>query len=515
VARTLQAGAGTLARRRAGGLLPDLVAGVSVALVLIPQSLAYAELAGMPAYRGLYAAALPLVAAGLLASSPYLQTGPVALTSLLTFAALSPLADPGGADYVALGLVLALVVGAVRLLLGLVRAGVLAYLMSQPMLMGFVPAAALLIVASQLPAAVQVAAPGQGVLTKALWTLAHPGAWRPGALLLGVATVALMLGGRRLSPLFPGVLAAVVLGIGVSLATGYDGPTIGAVQAGLPPLSVDLRWAEAPSLLVPGAVIALVGFAEPTSIARTFAIQERKRWDPDRELTSQGAANLVAGLAGGFPVGGSFSRSALNRLAGARTRLSGLITGLAVLAFLPMAGLLAPLPKAVLAAIVIGSVAGLIRIQPLLRLWRHSKPQFAVASATFALTLLLAPRIEWAVLAGVGLAVAVHLWRELRIDVDVASAGDTLVLRPKGVLWFGSAQTLEQTFIDLLAGNPQAKRLRVDLGGLGRIDVTGALSLRRVLDDARGADLDVELCGVHAAHRRLVQSILRADRLPL
>ncbi len=307
----------------------------------------------------------------------------------------------------------------------------------------------------------------------------------------------------------------MLLGIGVSLATGYDGPTIGDVQAGLPPLSVDLRWAEAPSLLVPGAVIALVGFAEPTSIARTFAIQERKRWDPDRELTSQGAANLVAGLAGGFPVGGSFSRSALNRQAGARTRLSGLITGLAVLAFLPMAGLLAPLPKVVLAAIVIGSVTGLIRIPPLLRLWRHSKPQFAVASATFALTLLLAPRIEWAVLAGVGLAIAVHLWRELRIDVDVASAGDTLVLRPKGVLWFGSAQTLEQTFIDLLAGNPQAKRLRVDLGGLGRIDVTGALSLRRVLDDARGADLDVELCGVHAAHRRLVQSILRADRLPL
>jgi len=503
-------------RRRGprGGTPGDLVAGVSVALVLIPQSLAYAELAGMPAYRGLFASTVPLLAAALLASSPYLQTGPVAITSLLTLAALSGHAPPGSSEYVALGLLLALVVGITRVALGLLRGGVLAYLLSQPMLAGFMPAAAILIAAAQLPVALGSAAPGDGLLADAAWALVHPASWQPSAMLLAATTLALMLGGRRVSPLFPGVLLAVAAAIGFGHWTGYGGSTVGPIPAASLPLSVELPWSALSTVLVPGVIIALVGFAEPASIARSFATEERTRWDPDRELVSQGAANVASALTGGFPVGGSFSRSSLNRLAGARTRLSGAVTGLVVLAFLPFAGVLAPLPRAVLAAIVIGAVLGLIRLGPMLALWRFSRPQWAVASLTFALTLALAPRVDRAVLLGVALAVAVHLWRELHLDVEAVCVDETLVLRPQGVLWFGSAQTLEQRFVELLAGAPDARRLELHLASLGRIDVTGALALRRMLDQGRRSGLEVEITGVQPAHERLVRGVVEADGEP-
>lgn len=496
-------------------VLGDVIAGVSVALVLIPQSLAYADLAGMPAYRGLFASTLPLVAAALLASSPYLQTGPVAITSLLTLAALDGRAPLASDDYVALALLLALIVGAARVALGLLRGGVLAYLMSQPMLSGFMPAAAILIASSQLPVALGSMPPDGGLLGEAIWAVSHPATWQPGAIALSAATLGLMLGGRRFSPFFPGVLVAVAGAIAFSSFASYGGDTLGTIPVGGLPLSLDLPWAALPSLLVPGVVIALVGFAEPASIARSFALEERTRWDPDREFLSQGVANLVAGVSGGFPVGGSFSRSSLNRLAGARTRLSGAITGLVVLAFLPFAALLAPLPRAVLGAIVIGAVLGLIRLGPVLSLWRFSRPQFAVATSTFVLTLALAPRVERAVLIGVALSIGVHLWRELHLDLEVETRDDhTLILRPKGVLWFGSAQNLEQRFLDLLSRTPKAQRLELHLDALGRIDVTGALALRRVLAEARRSGLAVDVLGVQPAHERLVSAVVRAEQAP-
>ncbi|HEU5155609.1 MAG TPA: SulP family inorganic anion transporter, partial [Streptosporangiaceae bacterium] len=286
----------------------------------MPQALAYAQLAGMPAHRGLYAAALPPIAAAFLASSPHLQTGPTALTSLLAFATLSALAPPGSPEYVELGLLLAVVVGVARLAIGLLRAGVIAYLMSHAVLVGFVPAATALIVASQLPAALGVAAGDGGILEEAFDALGDPGAWLAGAVALTVATILVVRLSPRLHPMFPGVLVAIVLGMLAVEVLGFDGKTVGDVPAGLPPISFDLPWGDVPSLLLGGSIIALVGFAEPASVARTLAAKERQPWDPDREFVSQGAANVVAGFSGGFPVGGSFSRSALNRMAGGQTR---------------------------------------------------------------------------------------------------------------------------------------------------------------------------------------------------
>ncbi|MDN5747279.1 MAG: STAS domain-containing protein [Pseudonocardia sp.] len=496
----------------------DVVAGVSVAMIGIPQSLAYAELAGMPPVVGLYAGALPPLLAALFASSPYLQTGPVAITSLLTFGALSTMATPGSPEYVALGLGLAFVVGVTRVLLGVLRAGWLAYLMSQPMLLGFIPAAALLIAGSQTAKALGAAETPEftSVLAEAGWAVVHPATWNPAALAVTAMTLLLVVGGRRLHALFPGVLVAAVVGTTVSALGGYPGATVEHIPSGFPPFTLDdLPWSQLPALALSGVVIALIGFTEAASISRRFASEDRSRWSADREFLSQGVANLTAACTGGFPCGGSFSRSSVNRLSGARTRLAGGVTGLTVLAFLPVAWILEPLPLAVLGAIVISAVLGLMRFRPLVRLWRYSVPQAVIAWGTFLATVLLTPRLDWAVLIGIGLSVAVFLWRCMQLAIDVAEDDGMLRLTPRGVLWFGTAHRLDDALLAALAEHPDADRLRIDLSRLGRIDTSGALELRAVLDQARAAGLTAEVVDIPPQSQRLTERIMAPTEDPL
>jgi sulfate permease, SulP family len=495
--------------------VPDLLAGASVAVVLIPQSLAYAQLAGMPAYRGLFAAAIPPLVAAPFTSSRYLQPGPTAVSALLTYAALSPLAPIGSGRYVELGLLLALLVGVIRIAVGLLRAGMLAHLMSQPLLVGFVPGAAILIIASQLPVALGAEARGTNELYRAGWALAHTGDWHVEAIAIAALASLLLVLGRRVHPLFPAVLLVVIAAALYSKLAGYGAATVGTTDASFPPLTTSLPLGDLLRLIVPALVIALIGFVEATSIARTYAALQRERWDPNREFISQGAANVGAGMLGGFPVGASFSRSALNRLAGAKTSLSGVVTGLVVFLFLPLGFLLGPLPRSVLAAIVIVSVAELVRPLPLFRLSRLSKPQFLVASTTLVLTVALAPHVERAVLVGIGLTVAVHLWRELSLDVPSWTEEDALHLRPRGVLWFGTAARLEDTFLRLIGEHREVQQLIVHLDGLGRIDTTGALALRNVLDEARAAGLAVEIVEIPTRWRRLVTHVIATEEDPL
>ena len=385
----------------------DLLAGLSVAMVLVPQSMAYAELAGLPPHLGLFASALPPILAAFFASSPYLQTGPVALTSLQTFGAQAGLAEVGTANYEAQAALLALLVGVTRLVLGLLRLGVVTYLMRDPVVTGFTSAAAILILASQLPKAFGVVAPEGGVLWRAGWSLGHPDRWEAAALGIAVVTVLLVLAGRRvIHRLFPGALVAVGGGILVSRLADYGGPVVGDVPTGLPNLSLDLPWGSTGSLLVGGILIALVGYAEPASIARVFADAEGQKWSASREFVSQGVANVVAAFSGSFPVGGSFSRSSLHRLAGARTRWSGLVTGVTVLVFLPFSDVLAPLPRATLGGVVIAAVVGLVRPAELVGMVRRSTSDALVAWVTFAATLALAPQVEQGVLVGILLSLA-------------------------------------------------------------------------------------------------------------
>jgi SulP family sulfate permease len=492
-------------------VLGDLVAGISVGVVLIPQAVAYASLAGLPASTGLLAAFAAPLGAAFFASSPYLATGPVAITSLLVLGGLTGLAPAGSAGYVALAALLALFVGLIRLALGLTGGGVLAYLMSQPVLAAFTAAAALLIVFSQVPAAVGVAADSDRPGQAAFDALADPAAWTTSAVVFAVVTVAAMLLVRRLPATFPIVPMLVGGAVILAATTGLGGPTVGAVSISGVPNPLDLPWGDSLQLVVPALVIALVGFAEPAAISRRLAAEDRQHWSSDRELVSQGVANLASGMAGGYPVGGSFSRSTLNRLAGARTRWSGLVAGLLVLAFLPFAELLENLPRSVLAGIVIASVLRLVDPRPVLRFWRLGRIQFTTAAVTYVASLVLAPRLDLAVLLGVGMATLVHLWRELHLQVPAEYADGVLHVRPSGVLYFASAPGLEDAVNNLLAEHPGTERLRVELEGLGRLDVTGAMALSTLLDEVREAGITAEVCSVPPQLRRIVARVLADD----
>lgn len=484
----------------------DLAAGLSVALVLIPQSLAYAELAGLPAYVGLYAAALPPIAAAWFASSPFLQTGPTALTAILSFGILSSHFEVGSSSYVGAAALLALLVGVFRLLLGLFRMGTLAYFMSQPVLRGFTSAAAVLILGSQLPTVLGVTPQDQSISSRLWWTLQNLGAIDGIAVLLSLLTLGLVLAGRRASPFFPGVLIAVLGGIAFVSVFGYDGPTVGRVPSFLPVPSLDLPWASLPALLTGALVIAGIGFAEPAAIARTYAREEKGHWNPDRELVSQGVANLVSGLFQGFPVGGSFSRSSLNKLAGAKSRWSGLVTGLVALAFLPFADLLSNLPRAVLGAIVIAAVVNLLEFKELAKLWRYARFQALTSYATFVLTLLLAPRIDYAVLLGVGLAVALHLYRETQLSARTYRNEDALVMELTGVLYFGSVHQLEAEVRRLLTV-PDVDEVVIDVEKLGRVDLSGAMALSELRGDLEGRGTRVRIVHLQPHVRKMLERL--------
>jgi SulP family sulfate permease len=491
----------------------DVIAGISIALFLIPQGLAYAELAGLPPYLGLYASAIPPLAAAFFVSSPYLQTGPTAITSILTGGALLALAAPRSDEYVLLASLLALIVGSIRLAIGLVRAGKIAYLMSEPVLRGFTTAAALLIVLSQIPVVLGLSRPPTPrVVSGIVWMISNVTDWRVETMAIAAVSLLVTVVSARLHPLIPGVLIATAGGITYSLATGYAGPVVGDIPTSLPRPELGLPWTQLPRLVLPGVVIALVGFSEAASIARVFAARERQRWVPDRDFISQGVANLAAGISGGFPVGASFSRSGLVHLLGARSRWSGAFTGIAVLAFLPLASVLAPLPSAVLAAIVIAAVGPLVNFGGILDLWRLSKPQFIVASATLLLTLLLSPRIDEAVVIGIGAAIAVHLWREFRVRLTAWTEDGAVHVRPEGVLWFGSAQMLETQVLDLLAENKGARRLVLHMERLGRVDLTASLVLATLVKETRAAGMETEIVAIHPTTAKALRRVLREAR---
>ena len=479
----------------------DVLAGVTVALVLVPQSLAYAELAGVPAQLGLVAAVVAPLAAVWFASSPAIQAGPTAMSAVLVFGVLATQLPPGTPAYAGAAALLALMVGLVRLALGLLRAGALAFVLSQPVLRGFTLGAAVLIVASQIPAALGVPTFGLSLLGRAAQALAAPAVWSWGALLTTVATLAIILGARRVHPLFPGALVAVVLGTAVShWSDAALGPVLGRIGNAWPQLQFDLPWALAPQLLIGALVIALVGFAEPVAIARRFADAQR-RWDPNRELVSQGVANVATGLTGAYPVGASFSRGALFRLAGGVTRWSGLVTGLTALVLIAFAPLLTDLPRAVLAGLVIAAVRDLVRVQPIASLWRLGRTQASIAWTTLGLTLLLEPRVDQAVLVGVAIAVLVHLLRETRVSIEHVREGGRHVVTVEGVLWFASATQVEDAVRTLWNRHRDELPWRLDLNHVGYVDLDATLILAGLQDQAATLGVTLDIVGANARTR--------------
>ena len=394
----------------------DLLAGISVALLLIPQSMAYAELAGLPPEIGLFASALPPIFAAFVASSPYLQTGPVALTSLLTLGALNGLADSGTKHYVELAALLALIVGISRLIFGFLRMGKIVYLMNAPVVTGFTSAAVILIIASQIPKTLGNEIDVNGTLNRAYRSLTDFENWEIESLLISGVTIFLVIAGKYIHKLFPGALFVLVGGSMYSHLSGYKGPVVGEIPTGVPNLGFGLPWGSIDELLLSGIVIALIGFAEPASISRIFASQENQRWSANREFVSQGLANVASAFSGALPVGGSFSRSSLNKLSGAQSKWSGLVTGVVVCLFLPFANILDRLPKATLGAVVVAAVIGLIQPKKLFFSIRNSASEGFITWSTFIATLILSPHVERGVLVGIGISILDSIYKKSRLD---------------------------------------------------------------------------------------------------
>ena len=394
----------------------DLIAGVSVALLALPQGLAYAEIAGMPAKYGLYAAAIPSILAAIFASSPYLQTGPVALTALLTYGALEGLAQPFSPEFIELAALLALSVGVIRLILGILKLGKIAHLLTDAVITGFTTGAAILIIFSQLPKSLGVDDVKGGVLSAGWKSISNPELWELNAILFSIATIIVIFGGRFLHRLFPGVLIAVVCGIAISKVIGYSGSVVGELSSGFIPFKFSFEWGSLTDLLLPATIIAIVGFAEPAAIARTFAKEDKSSWNPNKEFVSQGVANLASAISNSFPVGGSFGRSSLNKMAGAETPWAGAITGVFVLAVLPLVFLLEELPSAILGATVIGAVIKLIKPIEFFKLVVDETQQGLIATGTLVATLLTAPRIDRGILIGLGLSLIGYFFDRFRLN---------------------------------------------------------------------------------------------------
>lgn len=476
----------------------DAWAGITVGLVLVPQSLAYATLAGMPPEAGLYAAFLPAIAGILWGSSALLAVGPVALTSLLTFGSLSPFAIPKSAEWITLAIWLAFYAGLVQLLLGTLRLGRIASLVSQPVITGFINAAAIIIILSQLPDLFGVRA----FLPKNIsWSGATLTALPWSTILLtstfGCGAIAVLTGLRRRFPRFPGMLLISVLGLVISWAVdyvAYGGVIIGSIPAGLPSLTyLPVISIQRHMDLLPAALtIGLVSFTEAMSSARALARAQRMPWDENQELIGQGLAKIVSGFCGGFPVSGSFSRSALNLYAGAVSAWSTLFAALCVLLSLMfLTSFLYYLPQTVLAAMIIVPVCGLIDVSAMKRLFFVSRDDGIVASVTFAVTVLSTPRLHWGVFAGVALSMLFYLYRRMqpriievsqhhdgtlrdrkRFDLP-ALADDLLAVRMDSALSFVTAASLQRFITDHCRGNQRIRRVLLCAGSINAIDATG------------------------------------------
>lgn len=491
----------------------DLLAGVSVALVLLPQAVAYAVLAGLPPRSGLVVAGVATIAAAPFVSQPLLQTGPTAITSLLTLGSLTSVADTTEANPVALAALLALLVGVVRIVISWRGAGEVAYLVSEPVLHAFTAAAGLVIVMSQVPVLLGSDATSRGgVAAGAVAALLDVGSWSLAAVVVGLVSIAIVLGAAKVHPLLPGVLIAAGVGTLAAVLLDLDVETVGDLPSALPGLVLDLPWSAVPQLTVPALIIGLVGFSEASAIARSFSQQTGELWDADREFLSQGAANVAAGLVGGMPVGASFSRSAVARTAGGDGAWSGAIAGLVVVAALPFVDVLADLPRAVLAGIIVAAVLSLLDPRPMLELRRYSRQQFSIALLTYVLTIVYAPQIQWAVLIGVLLVVAAHLRRERKLAIEARMKDGELHLHPIGLLHFGSVQRLEDQWRRLVRSHADARRVVVHLDQVGRTDVTGALVLRRLLREVRESGTDVLVADVTRTSRTILARVLEHER---
>lgn len=642
----------------------DLIAGITVALVLIPQSMAYAQLAGLPAYYGLYAAFLPGIVAALWGSSAQLATGPVAVVSLLTASVLAPLAATGSSQFIALAILLALMVGIIQLLLGVFKLGVVVNFLSHPVIIGFTNAAALIIGLSQLNKLFGVSMGRSEHFIRDIWgVLQQIGDTHVPTLLIGVSAFAIMWGLKKFAPKVPGVLIAVALTTAVSWSIDFEhngkgkieeimdaevkalaqkysqtealieelngklntksvelkqylkeagsssqhtaalkyeiellrlelkdaegenrklarslrkfifeqvpaadgqparlyltgqvpqvekadgyrwrirkvskselklvggGEVVGSIPPGLPRLDMPrFSWDMIVTLFSGALVISLVGFMEAISIAKAMAAKTRERVDPNQELIGQGLANIAGSFSQSFPVSGSFSRSAVNLNAGARTGMSSVFAGVIVLlALLFLTPLLYHLPQAVLAAVIMLAVVGLINFKAIRHAWHIHKHDGIAAVVTFIATLAFAPHLDNGIMVGAGLAILLYLFRTMTPRVAILGryhdgtlrdakvhnlpvSENIIAMRYDGSLYFANVSYFEDAILEAVANNPRAKHLLIVSNGINQLDASGDEVIHHIVERLRANGIRLVFSGL----KKQVTDVMRHSGL--
>lgn len=509
------------------------MAAAIVTLMLIPQSLAYAMLAGLPPEVGLYASVAPLVLYALLGTSRVLAVGPVAVVSLMTAATIGEHAAAGTTQHLAVAITLAFISGLMLMVMGLLRLGFLANFLSHPVVSGFISASGILIAASQLKVMMNVNAEGGSFIDLVSSLLAHAGQIHGLSLSIGVVTAAFLFWVRReLKPLLlrlglrpgaadalakAGPVAAMVLTTWLTWALDWHAQgvkIVGVVPQGLPPLTQPLwdiqLWQ---SLLVPALLISVVGFVESVSVGQTLAAKRRQRIAPDQELVALGASNLSASFTGGFPVTGGFARSVVNFEAGAQTQAAGVFTAVGItLASLFLTPVLYYLPQATLAATIVVAVLSLVDLGILRKTWGYARSDFLAVVTTLFGTLALG--VETGLVLGVGLSLVLFLYRTSRPHIAevglvagtehfrnvqrhaVVVSDKVISLRVDESLYFANARSLEDFINNAVASRPGLEHVVLQCSAINSIDASALESLHAIGLRLRDAGLKFHLSEV-------------------
>lgn len=514
-------------------LISDLVAALIVTVMLIPQSLAYALLAGLPPEVGLYASVAPLILYAIFGTSRVLAVGPVAVVSLMTAAAIGEHAAIGTPAYGAFAITLALMSGVILLLMGFLRLGFLAHFLSHPVISGFISASGLLIAASQIKTLMGVDAQGHNFIDLVASLAQQIPHVHLLTLAMGVgATVFLFWVRKGLKPLLmrmgfqsrsadvlakTGPVAAIVVTSYLTWAFQWQlqgVKIVGAVPQGLPPLTLPLWNMELwKTLAVPALLISVVGFVESVSVGQTLAAKRRQRIAPNQELVALGASNVSAAFTGGFPVTGGFARSVVNFDAGAKTPAAGIFTALGItLASLFLTPALYFLPQATLAATIVVAVLSLVDFRIFKRTWGYSKADFVAVLATLLVTLTLG--VELGLVTGVGVSLALYLYRTSRPHIaevglvpgtehfrnimrhEVGTQPTVLGLRVDESLYFANSRALEDHVNESVASHPQLAHVVLQCSAINSIDASALESLEAIDSRLRASGILLHLSEV-------------------
>ncbi len=507
-------------------LKADAMAGLTVALVSVPQAMAYAQLAGLPPYNGLYASFLPVIVAALFGSSRQLSSGPVAMASLMSAAAVQPYAALGPEALVAYSAILAIMIGIFRLSLGLLRLGFIVDFLSHPVVLGFTNAGAVIIATSQIPKifGIPIKVDQFPHYYQYLWNvfISIPKTSLITLVMGAFALVSLHMF-KRYAPRLPGILIVVVLTTVLAWVSGYvqlGGSVVGAIPKGLPTFTVpqvDLTFQNLSSLMVSAMVIGLMGLVEAISIAKAIASQTRQMWSVNQELVGQGLGNIVSGLFQGYVISGSFSRSAVNFSSGAITGFASIVTGILVaITLLFFTDLVYYLPQATLGAVIIMAVLNLFTVEPIKRAWRIEPHDGVAAIVTFVATLVFAPHLEGGILFGIILSLVLFLYRSMsphftevsrHADGTLRDANlhklktseDIAIYRFDGDLYFANAGYLEGKLLNSVAKKPNLKVVILDMGAVGRVDATGDTMLEKMADRLQATGIEFYLARTKVA----------------